>query len=113
MTHAQGTPTGLEAILFLAGAISGFAAVGAAAHGSASGFLRPPESSRIRLWGGFHLPSIGLAVGGAALVAELIKSSLAWPVDGFVVTSIYLSVIAAQFTIAEKADLPETEIKRR
>lgn len=113
MTHSKGIPTGFEAILFLIGAIAGFAAVGAAAHGSMSGFLQRPEASRVRLWGGFHLPSVGLSVGGATLVAALFHGSLAWPLDGFVVTSIYLSVLAAQFTIADKAEVPEMEVKRK
>lgn len=101
ITHAQGIPTGLEAVLFLGGAVAGFAAVGTVAHGSASGFLQPAESSRVRLWGGFHLPSVGLAIAGAAVVAELVDGTLAWPLVGFVITAIYLSVVAAQFTIAE------------
>ena len=101
ITHAQGIPTGLEAVLFLGGAVAGFAAVGTGAHGSVSGLLHPPRSPRVRLWGGFHLPSVGLAIAGAAVVSALVQSSLAWPLVGFVITAIYLSVIAAQFTIAD------------
>jgi hypothetical protein len=103
ITHAQGLPTGLEAVLFMLGAIAGFFVVGAAAHGSPSGFLRPPESTKVRLWGGFHLPSVGLAIAGAALVSELVHNSLAWFLVGFVITAIYLTVIAAQFSIAESS----------
>lgn len=104
ITHAQGLPTGLEAILFLLGAVAGFFVVGALAHGSPSGFLLPPESTRVRLWGGFHLPSVGLAIAGAALVSELVHNSLAWFLVGLVVTSIYLTVIAAQFSFAERIE---------
>jgi hypothetical protein len=120
MTHAQGIPTGLEAVLFLGGAVAGFAAVGAGAHGSVSGILQAPRSSRVRLWGGFHLPSVGLAIAGAALVAELVPGSPAWLLVGFVITAVYLSVIAAQFTIAESKvpggsrnrDLPAEDLPR-
>jgi hypothetical protein len=69
VTHARGIPTAADALLFLAGAVLGFAAVGAASHGSATRVLRAPEEPTVRLWGGFHLPSVGLAIGGAALVA--------------------------------------------
>ncbi len=57
----------------------------------------------MRLWGGFHLPSVGLAIAGAALVSELVHNSLAWFLVGFVITTIYLTVIAAQFSIAESS----------
>lgn len=113
MTHSRGIPSGFEAILFLLGAVAGFAAVGAVAHGTLSGVMKPPNARQVRLWGGFHLLSAGLAAGGAIMIAALIHSPVAWPIDGFVVTSIYLSGLAAQFTIAEQRGIPETEIKRR
>ena len=98
--HARGIPSTLEALLFLAGAVAGFAVVGAAAHGSTTQVLRALPDARVRLWGGFHLPSVGAAIGAVAIVSELIHDSLAWPVVGFLATGIYLLVIAAQFTIA-------------
>jgi hypothetical protein len=55
----------------------------------------------VRLWGGFHLPSVGLAIAAAALVAALVKDALAWPLVGFFATCVYLLVIAIQFTLAE------------
>ena len=101
VTHARGIPTAVEALLFLAGAVLGFAAVGAAAHGGAARVLRAPREPTVRLWGSFHLPSVGLAIGGAALVAALVQGILAWPLVGFLATCLYLIVIAAQFTIAD------------
>lgn len=68
---------------------------------SAGKILQAPERPGVRLWGGFHLPSVGLAVGGAALVAHFVRSPVAWPLVGFVATLIYLAVLAAQFMIAE------------
>jgi hypothetical protein len=38
---------------------------------------------------------------GASLVAALVQNALAWPLVGFLATSLYLVVIAAQFTIAD------------
>jgi len=100
-THARGIPTAFDALLFLAGAVIGFAAVGAAAHGSATRVLRVPPEPTVRLWGGFHLPSVGLAIAGSALVAARVHGTLAWPLVGLLATCVYLLVIAAQFTIAD------------
>lgn len=104
VTHARGVPSALDALLFLAGAVLGFAVVGAAAHGSPAQVLRTPSDAGVRLWGGFHLPSVGLAIGGAAVIAATVNGALAWPLVGFVATCIYLIVIAAQFVIAEDRD---------
>ena len=55
----------------------------------------------MRLWGGFHLLSVGLAIGATALVAAVITSPVVWLVVGFAATLVYLVVIAAQFTVAD------------
>ncbi|MGH2966136.1 MAG: hypothetical protein ACRDMH_12275 [Solirubrobacterales bacterium] len=104
VTHARGIPNALDALLFLTGAVLGFAIVGAAAHGSPAQVLRAPHDSSVRLWGGFHLPSVGLAIGGAALVAATVDGAFTWPLVGFIATSVYLIVIAAQFAIAESRE---------
>jgi hypothetical protein len=108
-THARGIPTALEALLFLAGAVTGFALVGAVAHGGAGRVLRAPAEPTVRLWGGFHIPSVGLAIGGSSIVAALVDGALAWPLVGFFATAIYLIVIAAQFTIADQRGTPVGE----
>lgn len=102
-THARGIPTALEALLFLAGAVAGFALIGALAHGSAGRVLRTPDEATVRLWGGFHLPAVGFAIAGAALIVSLVHGVLDWPLVGFLGTSTYLVVIAAQFTVADTA----------
>jgi hypothetical protein len=115
-THARGIPTALEALLFLAGAVAGFAIVGALAHGGPTRVLRMPEQATVRLWGGFHLPAVGLAIGGSALVVSLIHGLAVWPLVGFLVTCIYLVVIAGQFTIADtrgvgkRVDVPPSRL---
>ncbi len=100
-THAQGIPTAAEALLFLVGAVTGFACVGALAHGSATRILRVQSESTVRLWGGFHLPSVGLAIACSSLVAAVVDGALTWLFVGLVATSVYLLVIAAQFTLAD------------
>lgn len=102
--NARGIPTTVEALLFLGGAVAGFAMVGAIAHGSPAEVLKSSPDARVRLWGGFHIPSVGAAIGAVAVVTALVDSVLAWPLVGFVATSIYLLTIAAQFTIAEHTD---------
>ena len=101
-THSQDIPTALEALLFMGGAVIGFAAVGAAAHGSATKVLRAPEQATVQLWGGLHLPAVGFAIAGCAAIVGLAHGVLVWPLVGFSATAIYLLVIAAQFTIADE-----------
>jgi hypothetical protein len=100
-THAGGIPTAAEALLFLVGAVGGFASIGALAHGSATKILRVPPEPTVRLWGGFHLPSVGLAIAGSSLVAAIVSGAVVWFLVGLSATSIYLLVIAAQFTAAD------------
>jgi hypothetical protein len=111
-THAEGLPTTLDALLFLSGAVAGFALVGASAHGSATRVFRDPGETAIRLWGGFHIPSVAVAIAGSSLVAAVFSGPIVWPLVGFFATSIYLLGIAAQFTIADlsgRADRPPPE----
>jgi hypothetical protein len=101
ITHARGIPTAWEALLFLAGAVIGFGMAAALAYGRPSEILAPRGHSQVRLWGGFHLISVGLAIGAAALVTALVKDDVDWIIVGFVATLVYLVVIAAQFTLAD------------
>ena len=55
----------------------------------------------VRLWGGFHLISVGLAIAASSLVVGAVDGWLAWPLVGLVATATYLLVIAGQFTIAD------------
>lgn len=100
-THARGVPTAWEALLFLAGAVLGFAITAALAYGHPSELLAPRDHGSVRLWGGFHLVSVGLAIGAAALVTAIVKDPVAWMIVGFAATVVYLLVIAAQFTLAD------------
>ncbi len=100
-THSRGIPTAWEALLFLAGAVLGFGVTAALAYGRPSEILASREHGTVRLWGGFHLVSVGLAIGGAALVTATVKDPVAWMIVGFVATFVYLVVIAGQFTLAD------------
>ncbi len=100
-THSLGIPTAWEALLFLAGAVIGFGVTAALAYGHPGEILVPREHGSVRLWGGFHLVSVGLAIGATALVTATVNDPVAWMIVGFVATLVYLVVIAAQFTLAD------------
>lgn len=100
-THARGIPTAWEALLFLAGAVLGFGVAAGLAYGYPSEIFASREYGAVRLWGGFHLLSVGLAIGAAALVTASVRDPVAWMIVGFVATLVYLVVIAAQFTLAD------------
>lgn len=100
-THARGVPTAWEALLLLAGAVLGFGVTAALAYGHPSEVLVSRQHGSVRLWGGFHLVSVGLAIGSTALMTAIIKSPVVWFAVGFAATLVYLVVIAAQFTFAD------------
>ncbi len=62
-----------------------------------------PEPTRAVAWGGLHLFSVGLAIGVASLVAHLVENIGAWPLGGFLATTLYLTVSAFQLALAHAA----------
>jgi hypothetical protein len=103
LSHARGIPSSVDAVLFMVGAVAGFAAVGLVAFG---GFhARLAGESRPTLWTGVHVLSIGLAIGAATLVAHVLENIAAWPVTGFAVTVIYLCVLAFQLALSRDRGL--------
>ncbi len=107
-SHADGLPTGWDALLLLGGAVSGFAAVGAFAFGGINGVLMPGTAGEIRVWGGVHLPSVGSSILLVTLIAHVLDGPWVWPVVGFVATATYLLVIGVQFWLAtHRGHVPE------
>jgi hypothetical protein len=103
LSHARGIPDSVDAVLFMLGAVAGFAAVGLVAFGRLH--ARLVAESFPTLWTGIHVLSIGLAIGTATLVAHLLEDIGAWPVTGFAVTVIYLCVLALQLALAGQREL--------
>jgi hypothetical protein len=104
LIHSRGAPSSLEALLFMLGAVSGYASVGIVSFGSAGAralSVKPPA-----IWAGFHVIGIGLAIGAATLVAEGVHGTAAWLLGGFAVTAIYLLVLAAQLALAGLRPVP-------
>jgi len=109
-THAAGVPSALDALLLLAGAVTGFAAVGAFAFGGINGVLAPGTRGEVRVWGGMHLPSVGSSIGLVWLINESVGGHLVWPIVGFTATATYLLVIGVQFWLATHRGLvPEPQ----
>lgn len=100
-THAQGeVPSAWQALLLLAGAALGFGAVGAFSFGGINGVLAPTSPGEVRVWGGMHLPSVGLSIGLVALIVSVVDSTYSWLLVGFGATATYLLVIGVQFWLA-------------
>lgn len=103
LVHARGLPDTLDALLFMVGAVLGFAFVGALAFGG----LRAHYVTRKReavLWGSLHFPSVGLAIGAAWLVSYAVPNVLAWPLGAFSSTVAYLLVMGLEVTLTEVQD---------
>jgi hypothetical protein len=99
-THDRGVPTAWEALLLLAGAVIGFGIVAAIAHGGPTVSFAVERQPGVRLWGAFHLISVGLAIAASALVTAVVDGPAAWLLVGLVATVTYLAVVAGQFTLA-------------
>lgn len=100
LTHAYGLPSPLEIFSFFGGAVLAFAAVGILAFGGVQ--ARPGgAASRAELWGSFHFPSVGLAVGAAWLISAYASSFPGWPLGAFAATALYLTVVAAENAVAD------------
>lgn len=99
LTHARGIPSTADALLFMLGSVVGFALVGVAAFGGHTARVRV-EAQQPALWAGFHVLSVGAAIGTATLIAHLLDGRGAWPLGGFAATTSYLVVLAAQLALA-------------
>lgn len=97
LIHVQGIPAFLGTFGFALGSVLGFFCVGVLAFGGMSDHVGS-ESGQSLLWGSLHFLSVGLSVGVATLVAHAIQNVIAWPVAGFLTTTIYLLGIGAEST---------------
>ena len=99
--HAEaGLPTAMDAVLLLTGAVVGFGAVGTYASGGINAVLVPGAPGRVRVWGGMHLPSVGLSILLVTVINALLDGPVVWPLVGFTATSCYMLVIGVQFWVA-------------
>jgi hypothetical protein len=103
VAHVQGVPATVHALVFAAGAILSFMLIGVLAFGRPEHLLRPPKERDIEVWGAFHLPVVGVAVGVTTLIAHGVGNAVVcWLLVGFLSTSSYLLLIPLQFMLAER-----------
>ncbi|MBA3610593.1 MAG: hypothetical protein H0W54_04135 [Rubrobacter sp.] len=104
LINYNGIPSTLDALMFMAGAVTAFALVGTIAFGGVSArFKEEPRESA--LWGNFHFLSVGLSIGAAALLAHYLHGRFAWPLISFVSTIAYLLALGVELTAADERDL--------
>ena len=103
LTHAEGIPDALDALLFLGGAVLGFALVGHLAFGGVTQRLEREAEEPQPVWTSLHFPSVALAIGAAALVTWALRGDLAWIVGPFCSTVAYLLTLAAEGISAHEA----------
>jgi predicted GNAT superfamily acetyltransferase len=89
-------------LLFMTGAVLGFFAVKGAAFGTFGAVAREPVHPVLPLWAFAHV----LAAGGAILAAwtadQVIGGTVAWPVAGFLATSVFFLLNAVQTALAAR-----------
>ena len=102
LSHARGIPSTAQALLFLTGAVAAYALVGGIAFGGLSERL-VIEPTHAVVWGALHLFSVGVTIGCASTVAHFVRSDAAWPLAGFVATSVYLAASAGELALARAA----------
>ena len=100
LTNARGIPDALAALAFMAGAVLGFAFVGALAYRGVTGRFDRDHGEASLLWGSYHFFSVGAAIGAAALVARYVEGFVAWPLGAFFATTVYLLIAGAESAIA-------------
>ncbi len=100
LAHARGIPDAFAALAFMAGAVTGFAFVGTLAFGGVTKRFDRDHGETPLIWGSFHLFSVGLSIGAAALVAYHVGGPIAWPLGGFLSTATYLLGAGAEATAA-------------
>ncbi len=104
LMSTHGIPSVLDILTFLAGAVVGFGLIGILAFGGLEKHFDEDHGDAPLVWGSFHLFSVGLAMGVAALVGYLLEGFLAWGVGGFMYTTIYLLAAGFESALAYARD---------
>ena len=102
LTHARGIPNTGDALLFLVGAVGGFALVGVASFGRLTARVGI-DAGKPALWAGFHVLSVGVAIGAATAIADLLEDRGAWAIGGFAATLSYLLLLSTSTRTRNRA----------
>ncbi len=98
----HGSPRISDIFLFAAGAIAGFAAVAIGVRRLEPKPLAPTREHLTRT-GIIQIFAVGLALGAAALVAQ-ISGFVVWPLGAFLATAVYLLVAAIELAFVNRSD---------
>lgn len=100
----HGGPDLTQILVFVVGAMLGFAALAAVAERRHLGQLTPaPGRSDLIHAGMIHVFAIGAAIG-AAILASLIPGVAAWGLAAFASTVVYLTITSVEIEMAERLD---------
>ena len=102
LSNEHGGPDVLEILLFVVGAMAGFATLGVIAQMRPRRTLKTDQGDMIHA-GMFHVFAIGAAFGASALIA-LIPGLVAWFLGAFAATVLYLSITSIEIEIANRVD---------
>lgn len=100
--YIVGTPHVFEVLLYVAGAVTGFLAVGTFAFGRLTVSMGKPDTEPEEILGYAHLLSAGSAIGACWAFLQVLSTNVAWLVVGFLATVIYLLVNSVQTTLAAR-----------
>jgi hypothetical protein len=93
--HHLGSPNYGEVMLMMAGAVLGFVTLELIAQGSFHP-IEPAPDIAPTMWGNAHVPSAGGAISAVSGLIHVVHEPAGWAVTGFVATTVYFTVTAAQ-----------------
>ena len=64
----------------------------------------------VRVWGGLHLPSVGVSMALVTVLTSEVHGHLVWPLVGGSATVAYLLVLAGQFRVAGRLGRAEEDL---
>jgi len=102
ISHSHGPPTTFDILLFVVGAIAGFAALALLSQRFAPRTLPTRRGDLVKA-GMIHVFAIGAAFGATVLIG-LIPGVAAWLLAAFVATALYLAIASLEIDLAHRLD---------
>lgn len=100
---ANAFPTTVETLLLVGGAIAGFGLLAGAAFGGLGEGFVPTVRRQVKVWGGLHIPALGITILTCAGLVEVLRGRVMWLSIGFAVTTTYLLVLSGQYWLTGRA----------
>lgn len=105
VANRHGGPDVVEILVFVIGAMLGFATLAAIAERRKLGRTPDPKRGELIHAGMIHVFAIGAAFGAAVLLA-LIPGIAAWALAAFAATVLYLTITSLEIDFASRIDDP-------